>query len=67
MYEESCAINIGAKERAKRRRFGIIMYLFSAIQAGIMVGSGFGRWWRLLLFVPLSLGGYGYFQAHEKT
>lgn len=67
MYEESCAINIGVKERVRRQRFGIVMYGFSAIMAASMLVFNVGRWWRLFLFLPFALGGYGVFQAREKT
>jgi hypothetical protein len=43
------------------------MYGVSAVVAGIMLFFNLGRWWRLFLFMPLSLGGYGVFQAREKT
>ncbi len=67
MAEKQGAINIGDREQARRRVFGIIMYLTSALIGGVFFQVGLKRWWRLGLFLPLLLGGYGVFQAREKT
>lgn len=67
MEEEACIINIGRKERAKRMRFGVVMYAVSGVITLLMVGFGLNRWLRLVLFLPLALGGLGVFQAREKT
>lgn len=64
---EICAINIGPKERQKRMRFGIIMLVVGDILAGVLVTKRTNRLWRLGLFFPYLLAGYGIFQARAKT
>ncbi len=65
--EEVCLINIGPKERRRRMNFGIVSYVFGGILAAVMAATRVNRLWRGVLILPFLLGGFGVFQATEKT
>ena len=65
--EEVCLINIGPKERRHRMIFGIVGYVFSGIIAAVLVATRVNRLWRITLFLPFLMGGFGVFQATGKT
>ena len=65
--EEVCLINIGPKERRRRMNFGIVGYVFSGVLAAVLVTTRVNRLWRIALFLPLLMGGFGVFQATGKT
>lgn len=67
MQEEFCTINIGPKQRAKRRNFGLTMLAAGIAQTTLFLFAGWSRWLRLSLFFTFTLAGYGIFQAREKT
>lgn len=64
---EHCFVNIGAKGRAQRMRFGQLMLGLGVLLAVAMVVAGVAPAWRLPLFVPFVLGGVGVFQARAGT
>lgn len=63
----TCVANIGSKERRKRKAFGIVLLVASAILGALLVGLGAHRLWRLALFLPIWVGALGVFQATDKT
>lgn len=64
---ESCPINIGPKQRRRRLRMGIVMFLGAGALAVFLLGSEFPRAWRLFLFFPFYFSILGFFQAKAKT
>jgi hypothetical protein len=64
---EVCLINIGPRERRRRMVLGIVGFAVAAGLAAALMAAGLPRWWRLLVFVPAALGGYGVFQARAAT
>jgi hypothetical protein len=64
---EVCVINIGARQRARRRRLGVLFAGVSlALGAALLLGHA-ARSTRAWLFLPLTVAAYGVFQAREKT
>ncbi|HYO62529.1 MAG TPA: hypothetical protein VER08_02620 [Pyrinomonadaceae bacterium] len=63
----TAAVNIGPRERRKRRLMGIVALAAGAGLAFVLVVFGAPRLMRLLLFVPFWLAGLGLFQAKEAT
>lgn len=61
------AINIGPRERTKRRVLGIVALSVGVGLAFLLVAFGLPRWWRLVTFVPFWVAGLGLLQAREKT
>ena len=59
--------NIGARERRKRRIFGIVSLTVGICFASILVGTAAPRPLRLIVFFPIWLAGLGLLQAKEKT
>jgi hypothetical protein len=64
---ESAVINIGPRERRKRRVMGIVFLLFGAGLAFWLITAGTPRWSRIVIFLPLWIAGLGLIQAREKT
>jgi hypothetical protein len=64
---ESAAINIGPRERLKRRVMGVVSLLFGAGLAFWLIAAGAPRWSRIVIFFPLWIAGLGLLQAREKT
>jgi hypothetical protein len=62
-----CLVNIGAKGRRDRMRFGILMAVVTVAAAIAMLVGGVARPWRLAIAVPALLAGIGVFQARAGT
>jgi hypothetical protein len=67
MPETVCAINIGPRERARRRATGAIMFVVGVTAAIILLSTDTSRWWRMALIIPFWLSMLGFFQARAKT
>lgn len=63
----ACLANIGPKERRKRMTFGVIAFGASLLMLAALVATGQSRWLRVLLVLPFTMAGLGYFQARDKT
>lgn len=61
------AINIGPRERRKRRLLGVVSLTVGVAAAFVLVVYGAPRWWRLVIFFPVWMAGLGLLQAREKT
>lgn len=61
------AINIGPNETRRRRLIGIVMLVVGAGAAVFFAVAGVDRPWRLVLFLPFWVAGYGLLQARAKT
>lgn len=64
---DSATLNIGPRERLKRRVMGIVFLLFGAWLAFWLISTGTPRWSRIVIFFPLWIAGLGLIQAREKT
>jgi len=64
---ETTAVNIGPRERLKRRVMGIVFLAVSAGLAFSMVAYDAPRLFRAAVFFPLWMAGLGLFQASGKT
>jgi hypothetical protein len=64
---ESAAINIGPRERLKRRVMGVVSLMFGAGLAFWLMTASVPRWSRIVMFFPLWIAGLGLLQAREKT
>ncbi len=62
-----CIPNIGPQERRKRMAFGLVALVVGIIIGLLLLASGAGQGWRLVLFLPFWSAGVGIFQAREKT
>lgn len=60
-------INIGPKERAKRRGVGIVMLLIAIGAAVWMQASGKEPLWRIALAMPIGIGVLGLWQSMAGT
>ena len=67
MAEEACSINIGRRGISQRLRLGIVGAVVAAGLAVALITLHVNHLLRLLVFVPAIVGGYGIFQAREKT
>ncbi|MFL6282178.1 MAG: hypothetical protein ACJ74Q_03315 [Pyrinomonadaceae bacterium] len=63
----SDAINIGPRERRKRRVMGIAALAAGAGLAFALVASGVPWWTRAFVFFPVWLAALGLLQAREQT
>ena len=61
------AINIGPRERRKRRVLGIVALTIGVSVAFLLVVTGAPRALRLVVFFPVWIAGLGLLQAREKT
>ena len=61
------AINIGPRERTKRRLLGVVTLTVGVGVAFVLVTTGAPRLSRLVVFLPLWLAGLGLLQSKEKT
>lgn len=61
------AINIGPRERTKRRVLGIVALTVGVSLAFLLVTLGVPRPLRLVVFFPVWVAGLGLLQAREKT
>ena len=59
--------NIGTGEKRKRLTFGIFMLVVATILLATFLVFEMNRWWRLVLILPVWLGGVGIFQVKEET
>jgi hypothetical protein len=64
---EVCLINIGPRERRRRMMLGYVGFAVAVGLAVALILAGVPRWWRLFVFLPAALGGYGVFQARAAT
>lgn len=60
-------VNIGPRERRKRRLMGFAALAFGAALAFALVMLDAPKWSRLALFFPIWIAALGLFQAREKT
>lgn len=60
-------INIGTRERRKRRLFGIVALTIGVGLAFMLVVFGAPRWSRVVVFFPVWMAGLGLLQSREKT
>ncbi|HEV2707829.1 MAG TPA: hypothetical protein VGV59_18055 [Pyrinomonadaceae bacterium] len=60
-------INIGTRERRKRRLFGIVALTVGVGLAFLLVVFGAPRWSRVVVFFPIWMAGLGLLQSREKT
>lgn len=61
------AINLGPRERRKRRLLGVVALTVGVAAAFVLVVMGAPRWSRLVIFFPMWMAGLGLLQAREKT
>ena len=61
------AINIGPRERRKRRAMGVAALAAGAGLAFALVALGAPRWWRAAVFLPMWIAALGLLQARERT
>lgn len=61
------AINIGPRERRKRRLLGVVALTVGVGAAFVLVIFEAPRWSRALVFFPVWMAGLGLLQAREKT
>ena len=67
MTETVCAVNIGPRERARRRASGAILLVLSVAGAILLVSTDTSRWWRIILVIPIWFSMLGFWQARAKT
>ena len=63
----SDAINIGPRERHKRRLLGVVALTVGVGVAFLLVVTDAPRWSRAVIFFPVWMAGLGLLQAREKT
>ncbi len=61
------AINIGPRERRKRRLMGVVALTVGVGLAFVLVIFEAPRWSRAVVFFPVWMAGLGLLQAREKT
>jgi hypothetical protein len=61
------AINIGERERRKRRLLGIVALTVGVAAAFVLVATRAPRLARLVVFLPVWMAGLGLLQSREKT
>jgi hypothetical protein len=61
------AVNIGTRERTKRRVLGVVSLTVGVGVAFVLFTTSAPRLTRLVVFFPLWLAGLGLLQAKEKT
>jgi hypothetical protein len=61
------AINIGPRERRKRRLMGVVALTVGVGTAFVLVVYGAPRLLRLVIFFPVWMAGLGLLQSKEKT
>lgn len=61
------AVNIGPRERRKRRLLGVVSLTIGVGLAFVLVVYGAPRLSRLVIFFPIWMAGLGLLQAREKT
>jgi hypothetical protein len=63
----SDVVNIGPRERRKRRLLGIVALTVGVALAFLLVVEQVPRWSRVFVFFPIWIAGLGLMQAREKT
>jgi hypothetical protein len=61
------AINIGERERRKRRVMGFVALTVGVAAAFVLVVADAPRALRLVVFLPVWIAGLGLLQSREKT
>jgi hypothetical protein len=61
------AINIGPRERRKRRLLGVVALTVGVGLAFVLVIFQSPRWSRAVIFFPIWIAGLGLIQSREKT
>jgi hypothetical protein len=61
------AINIGERERRKRRMLGMVALVVGVAIAFVLVATSAPRLLRLVVFFPIWIAGLGLLQSREKT
>jgi hypothetical protein len=61
------AINIGPRERRKRRLLGVVALTVGVSLAFVLVIFQAPRWSRAVIFFPIWIAGLGLMQARERT
>jgi hypothetical protein len=61
------AINIGERERRKRRVLGVVALAVGVAVAFVLVATSAPRPLRLVVFFPIWIAGLGLLQSREKT
>jgi hypothetical protein len=61
------AINIGPRERRKRRLMGVVALTVGVGLAFVLVIMQAPRWSRIIIFFPIWMAGLGLIQSREKT
>jgi hypothetical protein len=61
------AINIGERERRKRRVMGMVALVVGVAVAFVLVATSAPRLLRLVVFFPIWIAGLGLLQSREKT
>jgi hypothetical protein len=61
------AVNIGPRERSKRRMMAVVGLTVGVSVAFVLVVTGAPRLLRLVVFLPIWIGSLGLLQAREKT
>lgn len=61
------AINIGPRERRKRRLMGVVALTVGVGLAFVLVIMQAPRWSRVVIFLPIWIAGLGLIQSREKT
>lgn len=64
---EVCIANIGPRERQKRLRIGLALFLITLIVLGVLIAFDVNPVWRLLLLFMFWGAGTSYFEARDKT
>lgn len=64
---DSCVPNIGTHERRMRLIAGAVAFGIALVLAALLLWTGAGRLWRLMLLPLLCVAGLGFFQHREKT
>jgi hypothetical protein len=59
--------NIGTRERRKRRLLGFVALTAGVAAAFVLVVYDAPRWWRLVIFPLIWIGGLGLMQARDKV
>jgi hypothetical protein len=67
MQKQSCAGNLGPKQKRRRLFFGVLMFSLASIAALGMMGLEVPPFFRGIVFVPFFAAMLGFFQAKERT
>lgn len=64
---EACFVNIGPQQRRQRMAFGVVMLAIGLVLYAAMMTARVSPAWFAALFLPFAGGGFGIFQAVDKT